>query len=967
MSAVACPQPRELNALAAGTLTAERAAELRAHLATCSTCATSSLAQTTPAGALPSGPTAPPIVGRYELERELGRGAMGLVYLATDLLLGRKVALKLVEGAREGAPSALSRQVAREAQTVARMQHPNVVSLFDVVQAEGGVYLAMEYVEGADLAAWLETPRTREEIVALFTQCADGLAAAHAAGVVHRDFKPANVLVGVDGRARVSDFGLAGFLVERHQAEGNAGLLELARTAASLGTPAYMAPEVWAGQPAGPAADQFSFCVALYEALLGERPFEGHGSDELRSAVLTDGRRPLPAGKSVPRRLLRLLDRGLARDPAQRFPSMREVATELRRTRGGPAVRVALAVAGSVVIAAAGTWATQRRAVCGDLEEHLATLRADVPPQLVSQGLGRLPQPWVPGLAKRAEERLQSFGEAWARMRLEACEATRVRGSQSEALLDRRMLCLTERRQAFTSTAKLLSSGDVEVARRGDALLDALGDLSPCADARSLLEASPRPATETSRERLAAAEAQLTEARVLLVGGRPRDALDVATRVLAEVRLHGAEWDVAGAALVVGSAQHELGDPAASKTLGEAAQLAVRSRNFEVERLAWIERVENAADPVVALALEDIARAAIERVGGPRRDELRTRLEGALGRRAQDAGDYGRAAAFFEAERRVGTSLGPLAQALAEQHLATLAGLQERHDEAVEALGRAAALIEAASGASHPQLGIALNALGSELSRARRFDEAEQTLTRALGVLEASLGARHLRVADVLDNLGWLKAQQGQIDHAEPLLVKAQALRVALAGPDSHEAGRSANNLASLSLMAGRQAEAVPRLEQAAQIYEKTLGPSHPRLAIVLHNLAEARLAVKDASGAVVAAKRSLAIALEVHGPRGPAIVSEYVLVAQAERAAGRPLTDAVKHYEAALALADVAAEEDLALARLSFAELLASTDRVRARVLLEQALPFYDRERKAGRLEDEVKAVEQLKRRLAK
>ncbi len=917
-----------------------------------------SLEDTVRVGGLVEG-HAPHLVGRYELIRELGRGAMGVVFLATDMLLARKVALKLVESARP--TPALSRQVAREAQTVARMQHPNVVSLFDVVQADSAVYLAMEYVEGPDLATWLKTPRTRKEIVSVFVQCADGLAAAHEAGVVHRDFKPSNVLLGLDGRARVSDFGLAGFLADPHDGPTLPSAQRLAHTAATLGTPAYMAPEVWEGQPAGPAADQFSFCVALYEALFQERPFEGESPQELFAAIRDDRRKPLPAGRRVPPDLARLLERGLEYQPSRRYPSMRELAADLRRTQGGRGVRVGAVVA-TLVVAAGATWVmTQRQPVCGSFDGHLASLRVDVPAGLVSTGLSRLEQPWVPGLAARAESRLQAFSEAWARMRQDACEATRVRGEQSEALLDRRMLCLVERRQALTSTARLLATAELEVARRGDALLDALGDVSPCADARSLLEAAARPPTESSRTRLAAAEAQLTEARVLSVAGRLREALALATAALVEVRLYGTEWDVAAAALVVGATQRELEEAAAAQTLHEAIQLAIRSRNFEVERLAWLERIQVSRNHLAALDFEGVARAAIERVGGPRREELLARLEGILGRHALEGGDFAVAAAHFEAAQEASRALGPLARAAAEQQLGVLAGRRERREEAIDHARRAASLIEESAGPAHPHLGVALSVLAWELLRARRFDEAEQAFARALGILEASLGPRHGEVADVLDGMGWLMTEEAKYERAEPLLKRAQALRVSLAGADSQEAGRSANQLASFYLRVGRHAEAVPKLEEAARIYEKELGPSHPRLAMVMHNLAEARLAAGDPAGAVLAAERALAIALEVHGARGAPVMPEYVVLAQAERAVGRPLAVVMKHYEAALALADVAPEDELALARLRFAELLATVDRPRARAVVALARPFYEQERKAGRLEDEVKDLDRL------
>ncbi|MFY0573513.1 protein kinase domain-containing protein [Cystobacter fuscus] len=244
--------------------------------------------------------------GRYTLLDVLGRGGMGVVYAAYDSVLERKVALKVLRGelaARLGVDLASARLV-REARIAARLSHPNVVTIYDVNSHDGQIFIAMEYVDGRSLSTWLdEGPHPAEAILERFVQAGRGLAAAHAVGLVHRDFKPANVLVGLDGRVRVTDFGLAGWTSEDASGEGPAGgcssSSRVSRAAGLLGTPLYMAPEQHRGERAGPLADQFSFGVALHEALYRRGAFEGNSLEELAASKARGPAEP-PIGGGVP-------------------------------------------------------------------------------------------------------------------------------------------------------------------------------------------------------------------------------------------------------------------------------------------------------------------------------------------------------------------------------------------------------------------------------------------------------------------------------------------------------------------------------------------------------------------------------------------------------------------------------------------------------------------------------------------
>ena len=268
------------------------------------------------------GGTDPVRLGRYRLIEKLGQGGMGVVYRAHDDDLDRDVAIKLLRPDGGGT----SKRLLREARSMARLSHPNIAAVFDVGTHEDSVYIAMEYVDGPSLRVWLGEQRTFGEVRDAMLQAAAGLAAAHDAGVVHRDFKPDNVIVGSDGRVRVLDFGLAK-LARSELGESSDG--PLTRTGSMLGTPRYMAPEQLRQKPAGPESDQFAFCVALYEAMYGALPFEGDVFAEVAASVLTQPPKAPPEDSAVPPTLWPVLERGMAREPEDRHGSMRELAQSL--------------------------------------------------------------------------------------------------------------------------------------------------------------------------------------------------------------------------------------------------------------------------------------------------------------------------------------------------------------------------------------------------------------------------------------------------------------------------------------------------------------------------------------------------------------------------------------------------------------------------------------------------------------
>lgn len=368
LAASACVDDEALFALARGELGQDDVEAVFAHLKDCADCravlaeAARALA---PAGDDSAAERAPTRIARYEIVALLGAGAAGVVYRAFDPQLRRQVALKLLRPELHGQNPEQSARLLREAQAMARLSDPHVVTVYDVGLHEGRVYLVMEFIDGVTLSEWLrKAPRKREEILKVFADAGAGLGAAHQKGLVHRDFKPENVLVAKTGRASVTDFGLARESESWLGLDGAAddrAITELyAPTRGLVGTPAYMAPELFEGATASSASDQFAFCVALYGALFERHPFkagEGIALSELITRVRGDA--PLkPAFRSTAdERLFGVLARGLSPSPAARFAGLAELLAALHRANGqrfgGPKTGWILAGLGGIAAAAA--------------------------------------------------------------------------------------------------------------------------------------------------------------------------------------------------------------------------------------------------------------------------------------------------------------------------------------------------------------------------------------------------------------------------------------------------------------------------------------------------------------------------------------------------------------------------------------------------------------------------------------
>jgi predicted Ser/Thr protein kinase len=577
----------------------------------------------------------PPRVGRFLVIRTLGAGGMGVVAEAYDPELDRRIALKLLKHGRGGDSQA---RLMREAQAMARLSHPNVVQVYDVGLVGDQVFIAMELVRGQTLGTWLEDQtRHWRDVVRVFLDAGRGLAAAHAAGLVHRDFKPDNELIAADGRVRVADFGLAreGHGEPSETNPGERKLLgdTLTATGAIMGTPVYMSPEQHRGAAAGPASDVFSFSVALFEALHGARPFAGDTLTDLARNVETGAVAVPPPGRRVPAWLDAAVRRGLATRPAERpeFPALlhalaRDPAVARRRWLGGAALGLGAAALG---FALQGNLAAE---TCTGGPARIAEVYDDAAAATIGARLAELPPAERDAGSRRVLDGLSTYAREWSDMHRDACLA-HGRGEHSSTLFDARTRCLEERRAALAEAVTAIA--DARTAPRDAAMVVAkLPALAPCADVPSLTAELPLPADAAAAATIDAQRRELARARVVATAGRAREAIDRA----AAVRTHAERLDylplVAEARLVEGRvAMEALLWPEAAEALTQAHVAATAARHDAVAaesraRTLWLDgAVFGRLDD--ALAGRPLAEAWIARLG--RRRDLQALLAGNIG------------------------------------------------------------------------------------------------------------------------------------------------------------------------------------------------------------------------------------------------------------------------------------------------------------------------------------------------
>jgi len=855
MRRVACLDEDTVLGFVDGQLDPDQRSTAESHLASCASC--SDLVAAT-AGADPSrlsigddpsgeltasgpGLARGAAVGRYMILDAVGRGGMGEVYAAYDPQLDRKVALKLLHEQAGRGPSARAARarLLREAKTIARLSHPNVVVVHDAGEIDGRVFIAMEFIDGQTLGAWLTAaPRGWREIRDVFLAAGEGLAAAHEAGFVHRDFKPQNVMVGRDGAIRVTDFGLAsgGGPVAAGDGGGDSdGAREgdiaplvpapdqpidapaLTRTGVMIGTPLYMAPEQFAARAADARSDQFSFCVALYESLYGERPFPSDSFSMLAEAVLA-GRVREPAQRTrAPAFIRRLLLRGLRPSPDDRHPSVRALLEALRHD---PAQRRRRLVAGAAIalLAVVGAVATERIATRGQRSCRAASDRlADIWPLAAAAGGGTdrreavhraflatatsyAPETWA-----RVSGLLDDYARRWSGAYTDTCEATHVRGEQSEDVLDLRMSCLEQPRAALRALTDVLGRADGAVVMQAVNGAQALPPLDRCADVAALKAAVPPPADASTRARVDAVRAKLADVKALIDTGQ-----------LSTARVEIAPLVTAARSLAY--------DPLLAEVLAAQAWLA--------ERMSHPADAEKIEEEAFALALAS------------RRDDVALEsaalLSGITGYGLAHYDDADRWDRFGQALlKRLGTGHARAEAWLAQDRSLTRIARGDLQGALVD-LRAALAIKERALGPDHPDVGTSLASIGTLLTDMDDYQGALEADNRHLELWRRAYGAENPLLAHPLGNRGEALALLGRYAEAEKDLREAIARWPSIVGVDHPNIAYPLTALGKSLLAVGRAREAIPVLERAVRIRERN-EPKRDMIAESQFALARAR------------------------------------------------------------------------------------------------------------------------------
>jgi tetratricopeptide (TPR) repeat protein/predicted Ser/Thr protein kinase len=940
-------------------------------------------------------------LGHYVLLHTLGRGGMGIVYAAYDERLDRRVAIKLLH--KRGREKA-GRRLIREAQALARLSHPNVVPIHDVGEFEQQPFLVMDLIEGVTLDQWrAERERTRDEILAVFLAAGRGLAAAHAKGVIHRDFKPENVMIRRDGQVVVMDFGLArgddrsdspladepselpaepgqpaepidllaeaeDMPIEDSSESGRrprASELQRSLTAVGtiLGTPGYMAPEQVFGQDVSEHCDQFSFCAALWEALYDTRPFAGRSIAAFARAVRRDRPRPNESN-DVPMWLRSVLERGLALEPANRWPSMNALLEALQRDPTKRRRRVS-AAAGLLVCACsalAGLYFADERererlaseraeqlSSCAREGEEIVADWTELDALEIEQAFLTTKHPFAESAWQHTRPWLDGFAREWSVVRARTCvEATveHVRSADSQASVND---CLDEARIAFVGVLDVLSglaAEDAQMVTNATMAAARLPQPSNCTNP-SLLRQLRRPPAELRDE--------ITDLRVRLERARARSYAGDHTRGLAEAEAALAEAEALAwspmttqAGSLVALLQFRLGEFEAAKLASERAVLLAAASD---DGLGMLMAASELSAALGGLANYDDARrwglfgeALVDRLelGGTTYEaQVLTRLAAVLaemGATEQALPRQQRALVISE------TVLGPEhpSVALVLLNLGVTRDKLGEHRAALDAFNRGIEIVKAVQGPEHLNLGYLYNSVATTRKTLGDLEGAFAAQQRALAIWEATFGSEHPTVALAQANLGAMLCDRDQCEEALVLHERALATLEAKHGPDHPQVATTHKRIGTALCMLGSHDEALEHHHQALRILEASKGAEHQDVLRIRIQIAE----VLYEQGHAAQAIEQLRLALEVleRTPGSALVIGEALvqlglaLLETGELAAAREQLERALPLFAQTEGGVERAEAQLALARVLWAD----GDRVRAQTLTAQAQEGY-------------------------
>ena len=815
-------------------------------------------------------------LGRYVVMRPIGSGGMGIVYLADDPELDRRVAVKLIrpDGAGADDRDKAARRLQREAQAIARLTHPSVVAVYDVGESDGGIFVAMEYVDGTSLRRWLgERERTLDEILDVFLSAGRGLAAAHAAGIVHRDVKPDNILVDAHGVAKVLDFGLARAVTESSAevrdstddidsvlVSGSGPLLSTPMTMANqvMGTPSYMAPEQLQGLPS-PASDQYALCITLYEAVYERRPFKGRTVRGLMRARRTG--LEFPSSPRLPRGLKRALAKGLAPDPGDRFASIDELLKALRRLRTRR-VRTALwvVVASAASAAVSFGYASSRHteespcARAGELDTWDDATRLRIETSLEQTGSRLVAATW-PGL----RDELDGWASAWSAARRDVCEATLVRGKQTGAVMDQRNACLERQRQAFDALVGTLATADVGVVANAQAAAARLPSADGCADPATLALEPPLPRDEPTQRAVLAVRRQIADATALRDAGRYVQADDELQEVVGQLDELDydplrAEYHLEAARLLRARDEHRAAEASLRSALQHAEIAHYPALRLEaLLELAFVlgGELKQFAAAKEVLALAEILSVAL---GDPPQLYARRRFAEAELLLARDE---------FELARPILEDLltGDIRVIGRDVVLSRLAqSLRHGQRQGIDRYEEALAIAERKFGPHHPRVADVLAGMGGILiHHSRDWDETEAILRRALDIRTDVFGARSPAAAAIRSTLGVVDIKREDFDAAAEHLEFAVAVFEEDPRSVEFDGATVMSNLGIVYSRRGDQEAARGMHQRALQVLERA-DPDHPRRVIPMINIALTHVRESRDADAIVWYERAVAI-----------------------------------------------------------------------------------------------------------
>ncbi|MEM7157863.1 MAG: tetratricopeptide repeat protein [Myxococcota bacterium] len=838
-----------------------------------------------------SGPSTVPgtSVGRYLLIGRVGAGGMGVVWRAYDPKLQREVALKMVRTDRLSS-TARARMV-REARSMAQVAHPNVVAVYDVELDAQMVVLAMEYIEGPNLRAWLkEQPRSWSEIVDVFVGAGRGLASAHTAGLLHRDFKPSNVMVGQDGRPRVTDFGLARVplpesempdeLVARDSWDGDLTSValgeslrgELTEAGTVMGTPAYMAPEQHLDADLDARADQYAFCISLRAALLSENPFRGRG-EALADAKL-GGPPPWPRTSTIPRRITAAIDRGMAPRVSDRWPSMSALLEVLQYDEGRRRRTMAVVVGvmlGSAVIALLAPSASTVAAPCTGAREQLDEVwgearRAQVERAVRSTGVAFADAVWAESASS-----LDRYAEDWTAMYTEACEATNIRRDQSAAVMDLRMSCLRRARGQLRAVTTVLAEADATALARAHELSRGLPSLERCADVEALSSEIAPPDDPAVATAVEGARERLAEVSVRLRAGELPRARQIVEEVTAQIEAIDYSPLQVELAEMRGRTLYEEGEYArAEQVLRDVIESGLAQGQWGLVRstAATMSFVvgQGLGRHEDAMAYLAVALGLSQRTGFGGREEASARL--ALGTTLRLRGE------LEPAEREIrqalalqrGSGVSELTIAVTHNNLANNLFSQGRFAEAMTEHDTARSIYLEILGPRHPEVAMSQGNRGSVFMSLKRYEEAERDFREALDINRVSLGPDHPETSRMQINLAVVLLAQNDFEGAATQLERTIDTYTRTIGLHHPRMAAARVNLATTRFEQGRLADAKTQLDAVIEALSPSTGTGQIIVGKAWHTLGQVLRAEGELEEAEAAVRKALAIRAQSQG-----------------------------------------------------------------------------------------------------